>query len=81
MKIFSLFELPAELFDAVIAQLVTTIGIRRAVLLRPVCRSFNAALLHAICDAQVVDSKHPLTLNLSIKSILGSEAGSGQERR
>jgi ankyrin repeat protein len=62
-----LLDLPAELIDEIIAQLVVSVGIRKAVLYRSVCRSFNSALAHAICIAQVVDVYHPFTPGLSRK--------------
>ncbi|KAK7979852.1 hypothetical protein PG989_012309 [Apiospora arundinis] len=47
--------IPNEVFDLIVEPLVVAIGIRKAVRLRTVSRAFDAAILHAICDRQVVD--------------------------
>lgn len=64
VTIMNILEFPLEILDGIVAHLVAAIGIRRAVLLRPVCRSFDLALLNAICVAQVVDVNHPDTPGL-----------------
>jgi len=55
---------PNEIFNYIIERLVIKIGIQKAVLLRTVNRSFNAAILEAICVSQVVDIYDPATPNL-----------------
>jgi ankyrin repeat protein len=60
----ALTTVPAELFDAVIEHLVLTIGIQRAILLRTVSKTFDAAIIEAICVRQVVAIDDPATSNL-----------------
>ena len=57
-------DLPRELFDLIIEQLVLTIGIARVVRHRLVSRNFNTAIQHAICDVQVLDIFDPDTPSL-----------------
>lgn len=59
--------LPTEILDLVIEYLVVTIGIQKAVLLRTVNQRLNAAVLHAICVAQVIDLNDPATPDLSLR--------------
>ena len=59
--------LPAEILDIIIEHLVVTIGIQKAALLRTVSQGFNAAVLHAICVAQVVDINDSATPGLSLR--------------
>jgi hypothetical protein len=49
----NLQDLPNEVLLLIIEELVRTIGIYNAVLLRSVSHTFDAALLHAICNSQV----------------------------
>lgn len=55
---------PNDIFNCIIERLVITIGIHKAILLRTVNRSFNAAILEAICVSQIVDIYDPATPNL-----------------
>lgn len=59
--------LPTEIFDLVIEHLVVIIGIQKAVLLRTVSQGFNAAIIHAICIAQVIDMDDSATPDLSAR--------------
>ena len=59
--------LPTEILDLVIEYLVVTIGIQKAVLLRTVSQRLNAAILHAICVARVIDLNDPATPDLSLR--------------
>jgi hypothetical protein len=54
-------DLPHELFLLIIEEVVRTIGIYNAVLLRSVSHAFNTALLHAICNSQVVEIEDEAT--------------------
>lgn len=53
--------LPVEILELIIENLVLTIGIQKAVLLRVVSRDFDSAILHAICVSQVLDIEDPGT--------------------
>ncbi|KAK6844348.1 hypothetical protein PG995_014458 [Apiospora arundinis] len=57
-------SIPNEVFDLIVEPLVVAIGIRKAVRLRTVSREFDTAILHAMCDRQVVDIHDPATPGL-----------------
>ncbi|KAH8885863.1 ankyrin [Thozetella sp. PMI_491] len=52
-------ELPRDVFIVVIEQLVLTIGIQKAVLLRSVSKWFASAILHVVCANRIVDINDP----------------------
>jgi ankyrin repeat protein len=54
-------SVPQELLNEIIEHLLVVIGIQKAVMLRTVHRSFNTAILEAICVSQVVDIFDPAT--------------------
>ena len=56
--------LPIEVLDLVMENVVLTIGIQKAVLLRVASRAFNSAILNAVCISQVVDMEDPATADL-----------------
>lgn len=55
------FSLPNEILDIVFNELVVTVGIQKAVLLRTVNKRFDAAIERSICVAHVVDVFDPAT--------------------
>ena len=63
----TLQTLPSELLELIIEYLVIKIGIYRAVLLRTVCRSFDTAIIYAICTSQVIDMEDPATPDMANK--------------
>ncbi|KAF1818251.1 ankyrin [Dissoconium aciculare CBS 342.82] len=57
-------DLPSEVFDHIIEHVIITLGIYRAVPLRRVSKTFDAAILHAICKRRIIDVQHKATPTL-----------------
>ncbi|KAG6199054.1 hypothetical protein E4U35_006894 [Claviceps purpurea] len=57
---------PTDIWNLVIEQLVIIVGIKNAVLLRRTNKAFDAAIMKAICIAQVVDIHDPCTPYLGL---------------
>jgi len=66
-KMVDLQALPQEILNQIIEHLVVVIGIQKAVMFRTVNRSFNNAILEAICVSQVVDMYDPATPGLEYR--------------
>ncbi|CAJ2508471.1 Uu.00g134970.m01.CDS01 [Anthostomella pinea] len=66
--------LPSDVFTLIVDHLVAIIGIYKAVRLRLVNQSFNAAVWSAICNGHVVDIDDPATPHLSLQMPLELKA-------
>lgn len=76
-------DLPTEIFDIVIDDLVTMIGLQNAILLRPVDRAFDEVITQALCNRQVSDIHDPRTpyLARSIKPPMKGRIINGKASR
>ncbi|CAG8982056.1 hypothetical protein HYALB_00008783 [Hymenoscyphus albidus] len=63
-KMIDLQAFPKDIFTLIIEQLVIGVGIHTAVRLRTVNKSFDTAIIEAICVSQVVDIYDPATPDL-----------------
>jgi ankyrin repeat protein len=61
----SLQNIPMEIINLIVEQLVINIGIQKGLLLRSVSQKFNLAILEAVCVSQVVDIDDPATPDLA----------------